>query len=250
MKKKRIVKLLLISAIAVLPTQLMGQGIRRTDIKVEWVEPVAGTIFQSPTTIKLKFRMYNVGPDTLYPTDTVKYRLSHDADRDNYKAGLRSMGRMLLPGDSMDLVDSLYVDVKETKTKFWIGFRRRVYTLGPEGATYGLLLSESASTDTDSYPSLYIHVKGSVSVATVDAQRVKVFPNPSHGLAFIYGETSVISGIGQARIFDSQGRLLTVHDLNTKDPRKTINLSDLSPGVYHLHLVTNTGVIPKRIVLQ
>ncbi len=85
----------------------------------------------------------------------------------------------------------------------------------------------------------------SITSEQLDAQ-VKLFPQPSEDVMHISFNASL--GKVNVEIFTLSGSIVKRQDVS--DPSELINVSDLAPGIYVLHLSTDIGVVNKRILIQ
>ncbi len=109
-------------------------------------------------------------------------------------------------------------------------------TSGDGGNTTSLTISEDVST--------------SVTEFSI-ADKLVLYPNPAEEKLFIQNSNSE-SLIGMIRIIDLSGKLIEEQSLtvDTND-QNTVNLTNLTPGVYMLQIITNNqGSITKRIVVR
>ena len=76
---------------------------------------------------------------------------------------------------------------------------------------------------------------------TVGNEKIAILPNPTTGLVRIEGET-----VADAMVYNTMGqRVLSAHHTNE------INLKDLPPGIYILHVTTMSGsVLTKKVVKE
>jgi hypothetical protein len=80
---------------------------------------------------------------------------------------------------------------------------------------------------------------------------VNIFPNPSHGNFVINIHTDGLKD-AVVTILDVQGKVVYTYTGNAQGNSisKDISLSHLSSGVYSLQVITNLGVITKKLVIQ
>src|SRR5690606_3161610 len=71
---------------------------------------------------------------------------------------------------------------------------------------------------------------------------ISVYPNPTNGILHISSKENII--IEEVKIYNLQGRELFSSVQNSE----TINIADLSAGVYLMNVKTNQGSISKRVI--
>ena len=83
-----------------------------------------------------------------------------------------------------------------------------------------------------------------LAISDLDDMEMLIYPNPAEGLV------NLVSGsnISSAAIYASDGRLLKRIEVNAE--RCTLNLDNLSAGVYHLSISLEDGVVSRTIVLR
>ena len=83
---------------------------------------------------------------------------------------------------------------------------------------------------------------GPLAVATVDDSKLSIFPNPVKDVMNI----SYDKAINQIDVYDVNGKLVKTY--TTVD--NTINVSDLSDGIYMLNIKTEEGLVVRKIVKE
>lgn len=220
---------------------------RVCDLAVEIIHPTTDYTYHSPGYDSVTIAIINQGPDSLIATDMFMARRSFGGDV--IVPSFYTLGKKVLMGERFEHTERFHHSLVGNVDDFRLCME--VYAWSPVSSDS--LQHEKSISYTDNIACVYPNHRDSTFVgiqSVKHSQPILVYPNPSSGRVFILGMASMVISIREAQIFDSRGSLLTVKDMNTKEPLKTINLTDLSPGVYHLHLVTNTGIIPKKIVLQ
>ncbi|MDC7996477.1 T9SS type A sorting domain-containing protein [Gilvibacter sediminis] len=77
-----------------------------------------------------------------------------------------------------------------------------------------------------------------------DGTLLEVYPNPSSGLLNIQTNQMIL----EVKLYDQLGR--TVNQLSDLQASKSLDLSNLASGVYHLKIVTESGTVVKRVIMQ
>ena len=84
---------------------------------------------------------------------------------------------------------------------------------------------------------------GSLGINKEVAKSVKIYPNPTKTKVYLETELKII----RVRLVNMLGAEVEII-FNKQD--KSINLSSLSNGLYHLTIETTEGIIEKRIVKE
>jgi hypothetical protein len=84
----------------------------------------------------------------------------------------------------------------------------------------------------------------SVSSQVKSAQEVSIFPNPNNGTFSVQGEN-----IQQITVFDVTGKEVFAEKINNQ-VLSTIQLSNVSKGVYLVRILTTDGVTTKKVVVE
>lgn len=75
---------------------------------------------------------------------------------------------------------------------------------------------------------------------------ITMYPNPAQNNVTIKNSNNV--KLDQLAIYDIYGRLINTIDLRDMQQEKIINVSDLTPGIYMLHLQSNGARTTKRLI--
>jgi hypothetical protein len=86
-----------------------------------------------------------------------------------------------------------------------------------------------------------------VSVDTKEASNLIVYPNPSTDV-FIIESTSTKSEIQSLTITDFSGAVVKSYDQNTFQNKLIV--SDLSKGMYIIHLVSINTISSEKVIIQ
>jgi hypothetical protein len=85
------------------------------------------------------------------------------------------------------------------------------------------------------------------TIETVSEATLKIFPNPSHGLFNWEFQSERNSILKRVSIYNHHGELLRRESLNPD--QSSLDLSDMPAGYYLMELMTEQGIIQKRIAL-
>lgn len=81
---------------------------------------------------------------------------------------------------------------------------------------------------------------------TLDTKNLIIYPNPASDQITVYVNSNVFSSY---EILDHQGRMIRKGSVTAGQENITINLSDLSPGIYLLNVLSESGKMTERIVI-
>ncbi|MCK4344267.1 MAG: T9SS type A sorting domain-containing protein, partial [Bacteroidales bacterium] len=82
-------------------------------------------------------------------------------------------------------------------------------------------------------------------------KHMAVYPNPNQGIFNLTFELKEKENV-MIRIFDMQGRMITIERIDNFVGRynEQIDLSKESPGIYHLQVISESGILNKPIVIE
>lgn len=83
----------------------------------------------------------------------------------------------------------------------------------------------------------------------VNAEELKVYPNPSNGLVVVELNQPATESVEMV-IFDAQGRQITSMSTSQKVINRQFDLTGQAPGVYLLEVRTSRGVSQHKIIIQ
>lgn len=83
-----------------------------------------------------------------------------------------------------------------------------------------------------------------VSVGEMNLQEVKVYPNPAKDMAYIEANNTIHS----LSVYGIKGEMLESRPVGSKEAK--LHLEGFSKGVYFVRLVTDEGVMTKKLVVQ
>ncbi|MBQ4441834.1 MAG: T9SS type A sorting domain-containing protein, partial [Bacteroidales bacterium] len=88
-----------------------------------------------------------------------------------------------------------------------------------------------------------LHLTLHVGIGDHSANNITLYPNPTRGTVQIRNSGSNILSV---TVFDASGRMLNT--VNVNDHTATIDLSGYAVGTYFLRIMTENGVVTKRVV--
>jgi|GEM_PF-2431212 len=156
-------------------------------------------------------------------------------------------------GNGIDVFGDINVDGTGTTWEYALGWAQRVNTTGPDGETFmeanwvininALFLAASNSAATIPYPiGGYDYTTGTQAIDL--SNNVRFYPNPVGNTLFINLEINV----DYIQLTNMLGQ--PVRNISTPQTAVTMDVSDLSPGIYILSFVTKDGVWSKQIIVR
>jgi hypothetical protein len=114
-----------------------------------------------------------------------------------------------------------------------------------------IIKSKSLSIDTVAYNQISDSIRDVSSddpFAKKDAFEVKVYPNPTQGIIEIEIPELKANQKAQMRIYSITGSY--IKQVQNLQKRQSINLTDLSSGIYLLYIMVDENTVVKKIVKQ
>ena len=155
---------------------------------------------------------------------TVGFALSTTADFTLEDAGVQDITATLTEATFTATVN----DLTEGQTYFY-----RAYITNQAGTAYGAVETFTLLSLTD---------------ALANQIAVQLYPNPASDNA-----TLEINGLNQDAkivISDLQGRILNQDNINAGTTRYTINVSDMTSGVYYIRIITDNVVNTQKLIVE
>ena len=113
-----------------------------------------------------------------------------------------------------------------------------------DNTTYEVQVIAHCSNGVTSDPSATITLT-TVGINDYELNNVVVYPNPTTGMIQIQNSESRIQNV---EVYDAYGKLLNV--VNVNDNTAALDLSGYAAGTYFVKIVTENGVVTKRVVKQ
>jgi len=79
------------------------------------------------------------------------------------------------------------------------------------------------------------------------SSKFNLFPNPANDVVTITNSENI--GVEQIQVFDISGKAVQSHIFNNEN-QVQLNIENLAPGTYMLHIQTNTGTAMKKLLKQ
>jgi len=120
-------------------------------------------------------------------------------------------------------------------------------SLGTGTYTYSVVVKNTQSNceETDVID-VIINACTGIEETDAEANKVKVYPNPSKGLFSI--ETDVT--INSIEVYSTDGRLVEKQNWEKQNPIMKLDLRDKTPGVYYLLLNNGKTIIRKQLIIK
>lgn len=242
----------LIASILIVLTSLeaFAEGPHRyVDGKVQFLKPAQSESFLTPGRIDIQFSYLNQGPDTIYPTDTLRYELAYAGDIGRRITKKLPVGRIIGINDSIIITESVVIDKPENIEKFYISFRKPPRAYGSEFFNYGRLWSETSETLEDNDPILIVKLTHNVGIdENLNGISLLRSENPTTQHRFEF--TGHISK-SEIMCFDVLGRTSEFdlhYDQNINV--STVSLPNNAKGIYFINLRRKEKVYSFKGLLQ
>ncbi|MCB9260872.1 MAG: T9SS type A sorting domain-containing protein [Flavobacteriales bacterium] len=241
---KKHIKSLWLLGFVYLPSMVFG--IRVVDLKTNLLSPRTDQYIYSPAEVTFEYRVYNQGPDTLFPTDTFFGAvIYYDSSRPRAKNIYQPVGRIIVPGDSIDFKTVRYFNLPQSDPKLIAYVFVNCRGNEPVKGDNRWLSGEFHNTIADN--SAYVRLKhiGSknLGIHTIK-DGVQIYPNPSNGLVYFVSKDIEIR---QCKLFNKFGVEVEVNQIQN-DSGWVLDISSLSSDLYFIKIETNEGIIEKKIL--
>lgn len=119
-----------------------------------------------------------------------------------------------------------------------------ITTLGSlaQGDHYLFIRVLNADNTWSLYEAQYFEISGTLGIPSEDLSHIKIFPNPTSSYLSI--DLPNQTEIESLQVIDMTGKVV----LKTHDRSQTLDVTQLSNGVYLLQVKTNYGTLSKRII--
>lgn len=218
-------KYLLLFTAFVFALSCKGQKARSIDLAINFIKPDTNETLYAPVNYPIKFRVKNLGPDTLKPNDIISY-YTYTIDSGYKGPFLYKLVRHYKPNEWFDLTHNMKIDAE---------FDLDFYRIQISGIVYNLS-ADSIKTEWTNYfnnrPSVIVKVKkltNSSQPSNGLNPGLKVYPNPTSSvLCFSEGVTAL-------KIYNFSGNCVMLHDGYIRET----DVSNLTPGIYLIRAIQN-----------
>jgi hypothetical protein len=230
---------LLITLFLSIASNIFAQEERSCDLSIRVVEPLDGAVMPYGDTAFVRVSIRNNGPDTVWPTDTIYYKIEGAA------FNFRVSDSTIAAGDSMVLLSiSTWASVDQTSDE-------RVDFCFHFGNHLAGFTDENSSNDTSCVSfTLKGNVPSSLSESSV-LSGVKVYPNPVTNKLLHIDMIGLSNKEASFVIADVYGRIQKQGQraANGSDLVK-LDLSGFATGVYFLKIATADGSVTSTIYIE
>lgn len=244
-------KKIILTVLVGLPIVAFSQNWRTMDLSAKFISPQHGAFYKLPNTVEVVFQIKNLGPDTMFPGDSILYSIRLEGNNTNDT--ILTFNKMFLPLDSIIIYQSVpFPDPPFTNIGMtWLRFysapfprnRNRAFAQGPIDSDYDIDRFDN-NKDT-----VLIDFRSSrTSIEDVANNKVKtLFPNPVKP-----GENLTLKGstgkIKYMVFYDMFGKVVgTIQNTAPSD----ILSPDLPGGIYVVRItMENNETILSKIMIE
>ena len=194
--------------------------------------------------ISFEFTVTNQGPDTIFQTDTLFYTSGHSFKLRNSEIKI-PIPQIIAPGDSIVINDTISVNSGKTKADFNVFFIQVPMTYGPDKGKLKLTNEFSEDRD-DNNPILVLNHIGNANAPTLTKSSGKMYPNPVTGGKLFLKEFNNISSI---TLYNANMQSLR-SDILTANNDNSIVFTHVSPGMYFIQVVDDSGLFVEKLIIQ
>lgn len=241
MKPKLI--MLVIALVALFETSVC-QTIRYADLKISFTNPKVNTQIVSPSEIGFEFTVTNQGPDTIFQSDTLFYTSGHSFKLRNDETKI-PIPQIIAPGDSILVMDTITVNSGKTLSEFRLFFINVPMTYGPDHGK--LKLTNEFSEDRhDNNPVLVLKHIGNSGAPAINNVSGIIYPNPLTGNKLHLRGFNNITSISMYNLNMQQ----VTSNLKATVEENSLELMNVNPGIYFIHIIDDKGLFVDKIIVQ
>lgn len=225
---------------------------RNIDIKANIISPNTGDYIVSPTTVKTIYSIANLGPDTVWTLDSFHVSIAHLNDSQS-EVLIIPVNIMLVPGDSIIYEHNREIDLDVDHNAYRISVVGRLYNRSPNYPFFWETTDLPIAKNNQSQVFLkHRSATSSINETKMNVQEIKIFPNPASQVVKV--QTSFyLNGQYSLMIQDMTGKRV-MHEQIGREMRNnkevSIDISNLSNGVYNLILYHPEGQITKKLMVH
>lgn len=242
-------RLIILSIFLFLSFGIYAQEYREIDIDCKFISPENGSYFKLPQTLNIVSRVKNIGPDTIFPMDTLMYRLKLSIKNASLK--FYQIENVVAPGDSIFIYDTLeLVDVgssnKVDAALLWtsgpvIFNNDKNNVNGPILYSYDEFRFEN---NKDTF--YYDYETQNSSVLDLKINETIFYPNPTTENINLLNANNIIG----YKVIGELGNVL-ISEVNEVGTLDLIELGHLDKGCYFILLYNRDGThIIKKLIKQ
>ena len=222
--------------------KVSGQS-RKIDLAISVVKPSAGEIIESRNqAYNANFRIYNLGLDTIKPSDFYNIKITFGnvsfAPKDKF------IGKFIPPKDSSELI--LGLQMRFDTDNFNVPFCATIKLFSSNSDS---LSAETGNSLTNNSACKLVDHKSKLSLNSTTINDFKVFPNPASKKIFVLDNNHLLSVKDQPRIYDHKGIEVGKRKVIILGNLTEIDLEGLNAGVYTLKFNTREKVITCKFIV-
>lgn len=164
------------------PSRLYAQFFYRfADLRIYFLVPRNGDIYNSPANIDVQIQVVNQGPDNIYPTDTFYYQIATQLLPRQPKRKV-TFPNGLNVNDSFIVTLPIRVDTNRSYPRTGFGFSNAPICYGPATENYGQLFQETSETWGDNWNNSVVvsyYWRAANINPLEDTEPIRAYPNPS-----------------------------------------------------------------------
>tara|TARA_B110000967_G_C18827463_1_gene532153 strand:- start:754 stop:1482 length:729 start_codon:yes stop_codon:yes gene_type:complete len=219
---------------------------RYADLRVSFITPQENDVVYAKTTLHYSLNVVNQGPDSLWPKDSIRYRMTQSGiGGQSFASG--DLGKIVAPGDSFMVYDSIYIDYPYDSEKFQIRFS---YAFVMWSKAYGDrdLDPEFYVDKDDNHPTLWLTIKGTRVSVNEDklGEEIVVYPNPSAtGKVTI---KNIPRGATEIKMSNAMGQFVDLEVMDSLQGEESVIFNSVSKGLYFITFRSEGKFYTKKII--
>ena len=235
--------LLIIPLLVLVNNTVLGQQ-RDCDLFCRFITPQTGDFYKLPNTIFAQYRIINLGPDTIYEVDTLRFQARVINDGKYYNI---PVGKNLKPNDSIIIYDTLdLIDPNPPILNNIAIFRfkfRPIFVSVKNHPTIKPLSGYDFARLDNNYDTAYLTYRSSTSyIEDVNYEQPKFYPNPLNESGILIMPN--VAEKTEVSVLDINGKLVDV----LKVTSSSLDLSKLKSGMYILSFVSDNTRVNHKII--
>lgn len=237
--KKYLFKIILLLIVCQSSAQIFE---RKIDIAVKMHTPQHLDFFFTPTVLDFSFYVINNGPDTLWPEDSIYYRIIGN-NPERLSERFSKVTDYIHPGDSFLISDTFYIENRNANN-FLFGIT--AFARKTRQASNRPIQPEFTVTHHDNTSAINLRLRATLDVENIEPMNdLIMYPNPCVERKISIESSSVFNAIF---VFDMNGSI--VYRVEAKgDRKKIIDLDNLSAGVYSVLIELEDKSIFQKLIL-
>ncbi len=221
------------------------QTFRYTDLAVQIISPEKNSTISSPVALNYSFSITNLGPDTLFPTDTLTYNTGHSFQFRPPETKM-PIGKIIAPGDSIIVFDSISINSGKSTEKFSLFFVEVPMAYGPDNGHLPLV-NEFSEDRNNNQASVVLNHIGNANTHNLSKQTLAIFPNPSkENYFFVQG----VDNFKSITLLNPLMQEVPLKSLKHAADIVRVDYNDVTAGLYVLQVDFGTHTLKHKIILD